>query len=115
MLLLRLLAPLPMLRAHRLHGLLNLRLLVRGQNAEDLVAQLTGSTANGLRAGRMRLCVLIEQTLNLIVLLVREVHAVEQTRPAPIDFGRSLRPGGRLLLHNRLIGSLLRAHGDGKR
>lgn len=75
--LLHLLAPLLMLRAHLLHVLLHLRLLRLSQNAEDLFAQLTRSAPNVRRAGGMSLGVLIEQTLNLLVLLVREVHAVE--------------------------------------
>ena len=66
-----------MLGAHLLHILLHLRLLRLCQNPEDLIVQLMRRAMNVLRAGRMRLGVLIEQTLNLLVLLVREVHAVE--------------------------------------
>jgi len=55
-----LLALLLMLRAHVLHVLANLRLLIGRQNAEDLIAQLTGRTANVLRTRRMRLSVLVE-------------------------------------------------------
>lgn len=75
--LLHLLAPLLMLRAHLLHVLLHLRLLRLGQNAENLIAQLTPRAANVRRAGGMSLGILIEQALNLLMLLVREVHAVE--------------------------------------
>lgn len=109
-----LIALLLLLRAHVLHVLADLRLLVGGQNGEDLIAQLPRGTVDALRTGRVRLNVLIEQTLNLIVLLVRKVHTVEYARPAPIDLRRCLRPGGTLLLHDRRRGRLLRADGDGK-
>ena len=75
--LLHLLAALLVLGAHLLHGLLDLRLLLRGQNPKDLFAELTRRAAYALRAGGMRLSVLIEQALDLVVLLVREIHAVE--------------------------------------
>jgi hypothetical protein len=63
---------------------------------------------NALRSGWMSLCVLIEQALNLVVLLAGEVNAVEQPRPAPVDFRRRLRSGGRLLADSgcgRLLGA----------
>lgn len=112
MLLRHLLLPLLMFGAHVLHVLLNLRLLLGCQNPEDLIAQLTRRSVNALRTGGMSLGVLIEQALNLGVLLIRKVHAVENPRPAPIDLRRRLRPGGALLIPRRR--SLLRANGDGK-
>lgn len=77
LLLLFLLAALPLLGAHLPNVLLHLRLLLLSQNAEDLIVQLMRRSRNVLRAGGMRLRVAIEQVLNLIVLLVGEVHAVE--------------------------------------
>lgn len=75
--LLHLAAALLVLGAHLLHGLLHLRLLLRCQNPKDLLAELTRRAAYPLRAGGMRLGVLIEQALDLFVLLIREIHAVE--------------------------------------
>ena len=102
-------ASLQLLDALCVHLLAKLRLLVRGENGEDLVTQIAHRGSIELTAGGMRLRVLIEQALDLAVLLAGKVEIREQLGPMAIQPRASA--GG--LLHRRR--SLLRAGRQGHR
>jgi hypothetical protein len=110
--LLHLLAPLPHLGAPLLHLLAELVLLVGAQHAHDLTAHVASALRIAWTAGRMRLRVLMNDRLDLLLLLAREIDAAEALRPTVLHYGlvgcdRSLR-----LSRRRRLGLLC---GDGER
>ena len=102
-------ASLQLLDALCVHLLAKLRLLVRGENGEDLITQITYGGSIESTPGGMRLRVLVEQALDLAVLLAGKVEIREKVGPMTIQPCASA--GG--LLHRRL--SLLRAGRQGHR
>ena len=82
---------LPVLSFERLHLLLELRLLSGRQHAEDLFVEGFRSGRIARAPGGMSRGELIEEVLNLLLLLGREIDAGEPLRPTVIFVGRLVR------------------------
>lgn len=80
-----------MLSFERLHLLLELRLLSGRQHAEDLFVEGFRSGRIARAPGGMSRGELIEEVLNLLLLLGREIDAGEPLRPTVIFVGRLVR------------------------
>lgn len=81
-LLLRLRLPLAHLLASCAHLLVILVLLVARENAHELLVQLAIGVAIARASFGMRLCVLMDERLNALLLIVGEVEVAQSLRPA---------------------------------